>query len=100
MGYAFIPYSADQEAFLQILAGSDWASSALHAEAKALLNALKWLKNNILSSVCIVTDCKLLRDSITKQDTEASGLRRILLKKQFTCWINFLKHKFYKQGLQ
>lgn len=72
MGYAFILYSADQQAFLHISAVSDWASSALHAEAKVLVNALKWLKNNILSSVCIATDCKLLWDSITKQDTKVS----------------------------
>lgn len=80
MGYAFILYSADQEAFLHILAGSDWASSTLHAEAKALVNALKWLRNNILSSVCIVTNCKLLQDSITKQGTKASWVAENTIK--------------------
>ncbi|XP_026435384.1 uncharacterized protein LOC113333108 isoform X1 [Papaver somniferum] len=68
MGYAFILYSVEQEAFMHISAGSDWASSALHAEAKSVLKALNWLEDNILSSVFIATDCKVFSDCINKKD--------------------------------
>ncbi|RZC66618.1 hypothetical protein C5167_010309 [Papaver somniferum] len=72
MGSAFILYSVDQEAFMHLSAGSDWASSALHAEAKALLKPLFWLKDNLLSSVFIFTDCKVLADSINKKGLDIS----------------------------
>lgn len=54
---------------MHLSAGSNWASSALHAEAKSLLKALKWLEDNILSSVFIVTDCKVLSDCINNKET-------------------------------
>lgn len=72
MGYAFILYLVEQETFMHLSAGSDWASSALHAEAKSLLNALKWLEGNILSSVFIATYCKVLVDIINTKGTNVS----------------------------
>lgn len=47
MGYAFILYSTDQEAFMHISVGSELAFTAVHAEAKALLRTLKWLEENL-----------------------------------------------------
>ncbi|XP_026438530.1 uncharacterized protein LOC113337021 [Papaver somniferum] len=67
MGYAFILYSVENETFMQIAAGSDRASSAFHAESKALLKASSWLSDNILSSVTLVTDCKMLAETINKE---------------------------------
>ncbi|XP_026429270.1 uncharacterized protein LOC113325286 [Papaver somniferum] len=64
MGYDFILYSTDQEAFMHISVGSELAFTTVHAEANTLLRALKWLEENLLSSVTIDTDCKILVDSI------------------------------------
>lgn len=69
MGYANIVYSVDQHTFMHISAGSEKATSAFHAEAKALLKAVTWLKENVLSNVTIVTDCKSLADNINKDNT-------------------------------
>ncbi|XP_026399315.1 uncharacterized protein LOC113295175 [Papaver somniferum] len=47
-------------------------TSALHAEAKSLQKSVIWLRDNVLSSVSIVTDCKVLEDSINKDNTNLS----------------------------
>lgn len=55
MGFSFILYSADEETFMHLSTGLEWATSAFHVEAKASLKAITWLKDNILSSVVIAT---------------------------------------------
>ncbi|XP_026435204.1 classical arabinogalactan protein 7-like [Papaver somniferum] len=56
----------DSETFMYIEAGSEWASSAFHAESKALLKVSSWLSKNILSTVSVVMDCKTLAETINK----------------------------------
>ncbi|XP_026410628.1 uncharacterized protein LOC113305847 [Papaver somniferum] len=80
MGFAFILYSVDQEEFMHIEAGSDKAMSAVHAEAKVMLKATSWLKNNILSSVSIVTDCKSIVDLINNKCKEISWKAKNIIK--------------------
>lgn len=60
MGYAFLHYSVDHDIFMHISAGSECATSAFYAKTKALLKATTWSKNNILSSVSLVTDYKIV----------------------------------------
>ncbi|XP_026417202.1 uncharacterized protein LOC113312680 [Papaver somniferum] len=72
IGYAHIVYSVDHQTFMHISAGSETATSALHAEAKCLQKAIICLRDNVLSSVSIVTDCKVLADSINKDNTNLS----------------------------
>ncbi|XP_026378749.1 uncharacterized protein LOC113273207 [Papaver somniferum] len=72
MGYARIVYSVDHQTFMHISAGSETATSALRAEAKSLQKAVIWLRDNVLSSVSIVTDCKVLADSINKDNINLS----------------------------
>lgn len=72
MGYVFILYSVDHESFMHISAGSEKTSSALDAESTTLLKAVTWLKEKILSSVSIVSDCKVLVDNINRVSTSFS----------------------------
>ncbi|XP_026452249.1 uncharacterized protein LOC113352667 [Papaver somniferum] len=72
MGFSFILYSMDQEQFMHIEAGSDKAMTVVQAEAKAMLKATSWLRNNILSSVSIITYCKTIVDFINKKCEEIS----------------------------
>ncbi|XP_026420722.1 uncharacterized protein LOC113316789 [Papaver somniferum] len=75
MSFAFILYSVDQEEFMHIGDGSDKETTTTYAEAKAMLKATSWLKNNILSSVSFVTDWKSIAEYLN-----LSGLRINLTK--------------------
>lgn len=101
MGYAFIMYSVDHEAFMHLSAGTEWAASALHAETKSLLKAVSLLKENILYSVSIVTDCKTLADSINKVSADISWTTensmqavKTILKDLPQARVNFIARKY------
>lgn len=91
MGYAFILYSVDQEAFMHYSAGSERTSSALHAESKALLKDLKWLEGKLLSSVTFVTDCKPLADTINNKEAKTEWIVENTMKKIFLLFRIFHK---------
>ncbi|XP_026399606.1 uncharacterized protein LOC113295487 [Papaver somniferum] len=84
MGYAHIVYSVDHHTFMHISAGSETTTSAFHAEAKSLQKAVIWLRDNVLSSVSIVTDCKVLADSINKDNTNLSWTVENIVKEAKT----------------